>query len=48
MPTYIARRILFSIPILFGITLLLFAFVALAPGDPVDAYLRLIRDANRG
>ena len=40
MPTYIARRILFSIPILFGITLLLFAFVALAPGDPVDAYLR--------
>ena len=40
MPTYIARRILFSIPILFGITLLLFAFVALAPGDPVDANLR--------
>jgi peptide/nickel transport system permease protein len=38
--TYIARRLLIAIPILFGITLLVFAFVALAPGDPVDAYLR--------
>ena len=40
MATYIARRILIAIPILFGITLLLFVFVALTPGDPVDAYLR--------
>src|SRR5215831_15301863 len=40
MTTYIARRVLISIPILFGITVLVFAFVALAPGDPVDAYLR--------
>jgi peptide/nickel transport system permease protein len=40
MATYIVRRLLIAIPILFGITLLLFAFVALAPGDPVDAYLR--------
>jgi peptide/nickel transport system permease protein len=40
LTTYIARRVLISIPILFGITLLVFAFVALAPGDPVDAYLR--------
>jgi peptide/nickel transport system permease protein len=38
--TYIARRLLIAIPILFGITLLVFTFVALAPGDPVDAYLR--------
>jgi peptide/nickel transport system permease protein len=38
--TYIARRLLIAIPILFGITVLVFTFVALAPGDPVDAYLR--------
>src|SRR5207245_11273657 len=40
MTTYVARRVLIAIPILFGITLLVFAFVALTPGDPVDAYLR--------
>src|SRR5260370_34375334 len=40
MTTYVARRFLIAIPILFGITLLVFAFVALAPGAPVDAYLR--------
>jgi peptide/nickel transport system permease protein len=38
--TYIARRLLIAIPILFGITVLVFTFVALTPGDPVDAYLR--------
>ncbi|MBV9354052.1 MAG: ABC transporter permease, partial [Chloroflexi bacterium] len=31
---------LVAIPILFGITVLVFVFVALTPGDPVDAYLR--------
>src|SRR5215471_5515132 len=40
MTTYIARRVLIAIPILFGITVLVFTFVALTPGDPVDAYLR--------
>src|SRR5215471_8601485 len=40
MTTYIARRLLIAIPILFGITVLVFTFVALTPGDPVDAYLR--------
>jgi peptide/nickel transport system permease protein len=40
LTTYIARRLLIAIPILFGITVLVFTFVALAPGDPVDAYLR--------
>lgn len=40
MTTYITRRALIAIPILFGITVLVFGFVALAPGDPVDAYLR--------
>jgi peptide/nickel transport system permease protein len=47
MATYIARRLLVSIPILFGITVLLFAFVALTPGDPVDAYLRPEMAANQ-
>jgi peptide/nickel transport system permease protein len=32
---WIARRILISIPVLLGITVLSFAFVRLAPGDPV-------------
>jgi peptide/nickel transport system permease protein len=40
MGTYIVRRLLIAIPVLFGITLLIFVFVALSPGDPVDAYLR--------
>jgi peptide/nickel transport system permease protein len=40
MATYILRRLLIAIPILFGITILIFLFVALAPGDAVDAYLR--------
>jgi peptide/nickel transport system permease protein len=40
MATYIVRRLLIAIPILIGITILIFLFVALAPGDPVDAYLR--------
>ena len=40
MTAYIARRALIAIPILFGITVLVFTFVAVAPGDPVDAYLR--------
>ena len=40
MATYILRRLLIAIPILLGITILIFLFVALAPGDAVDAYLR--------
>lgn len=34
MTKYIIRRILISIPTLFGITLVIFAIVSLAPGDP--------------
>jgi peptide/nickel transport system permease protein len=37
---YILRRLLINIPVLFGITILVFTFVQLAPGDPVSAYLR--------
>jgi peptide/nickel transport system permease protein len=40
MLTYIARRLLVGIPILLGISVLVFFFVALAPGDPLTAYLR--------
>src|SRR6478736_4130079 len=47
MATYIIRRILISIPILLGITMLIFLFVALAPGDAVDAYLRPEQAGNQ-
>ncbi len=40
MGAYITRRILLAIPVFFGITILVFVFVALAPGDPVSAYIR--------
>ncbi|MCY7966662.1 ABC transporter permease [Bacillus haynesii] len=36
MVTYIIRRTLMSIPILFGITILSFAIMKAAPGDPVS------------
>jgi len=34
MTTYILRRLLINIPVLLGITVLVFLFLALAPGDP--------------
>ncbi|MEZ4500095.1 MAG: ABC transporter permease [Thermomicrobiales bacterium] len=37
MGRYILRRILISIPVLFGITLVTYVIVSLAPGDPVSA-----------
>jgi len=40
MGTYIVRRLLIAIPILLGITILVFLFLALAPGDPVSAFIR--------
>lgn len=40
MGAYVARRLLISIPVLIGITIIVFLFVALAPGDPVDALIR--------
>ena len=40
MAAYIIRRLLIAAPILLGITILIFLFVALAPGDAVDAYIR--------
>jgi peptide/nickel transport system permease protein len=40
MTTYIVRRALVAIPILLGITILVFFFLTLAPGDPVSAFIR--------
>lgn len=40
MGSYIVRRILIAIPVFFGITILVFIFVALAPGDATTAYAR--------
>lgn len=40
MGSYIVRRILIAIPVFFGITVLVFAFVAAAPGDATTAYAR--------
>ena len=37
MPRYIGRRLLQTIPVFFGATLLIFAMVYLMPGDPVAA-----------
>jgi peptide/nickel transport system permease protein len=47
MATYIVRRLLIAVPILLGITVLIFLFVALAPGDAVDAYLRPEQAGNQ-
>ncbi len=40
MTAYIVRRLLIAIPVFFGITMLVFIFVALAPGDAASAYVR--------
>jgi peptide/nickel transport system permease protein len=39
MLTYIIRRIILSIPILFGVALISFLLVYLAPGDPLGRFL---------
>jgi peptide/nickel transport system permease protein len=38
MATYVLRRILQAIPILFGVALVSFAIVQLAPGSPIDRF----------
>src|SRR4051812_17457575 len=37
--TYMARRALMIIPLLLGLTIVMFALVHLAPGDPVRAFI---------
>jgi peptide/nickel transport system permease protein len=39
MANYVLRRLLISIPVLLGITLLTFVAYNLAPGDPIDAMI---------
>jgi peptide/nickel transport system permease protein len=39
MAKYIVRRLLGTIPVLFGLSIILFAFVHLLPGDPATAIL---------
>ena len=36
MPKYLVRRLLILVPVLFGISLVLFTVLALAPGDPFE------------
>jgi peptide/nickel transport system permease protein len=38
MVTYIIRRLIQSVPIMLGISLLIFLIVQLAPGDPIDRF----------
>jgi peptide/nickel transport system permease protein len=38
MATYVLRRIIQSIPILFGVSILIFLIVQLAPGSPIDRF----------
>ena len=40
MTTFIIRRILISIPVFIGITLLVFTFIAIAPGNVADGLIR--------
>ena len=40
MATFVLRRLLIALPILFGITILVFLFLVLAPGDPISAFIR--------
>ncbi|MEQ8401394.1 MAG: ABC transporter permease [Roseitalea porphyridii] len=39
MIAYIAKRLLAAIPVLFGLTIIVFAIMALIPGDPAQAIL---------
>ena len=40
MGAYIVRRLLIAVPVFFGITVLVFVFVALTPGDAASVYSR--------
>jgi len=39
MGRYIVRRLLAAIPVLFGLSVILFAFIHLIPGDPASVIL---------
>ena len=44
MTTYILRRLLINIPVLLGITVLVFLFIALAPGESGGFFTRVVDD----
>lgn len=48
MGRYILRRLLISVPVLFGITLVTYVIVSLAPGDPVSALVNPEQIAELG
>ena len=48
MAAYIVRRLLFMIPTLFGIMVLNFVIIHVAPGGPVEQLLAEIGEADAG
>src|ERR1041384_4740847 len=48
MGTYLLRRLAISVPILLGITLVVYVIISLAPGDPVDAMISPEMAASMG
>ena len=48
MITYIIRRLLLMIPTFFGITLVAFIIINLAPGSPIEQKLQAMRFGNQG
>lgn len=48
MGRYLLRRVMISIPVLLGITVIMYVIVNLAPGDPVTALMNPEQMANMG
>ena len=48
MHSYIAKRLLISLPVLLGVTLLAFLFINMAPGDPVLAFIDPLQRGSLG
>ena len=48
MTAYIARRILFKIPTIFGIMLVSFVVVQFAPGGPVERVIAQLSGSDTG
>jgi peptide/nickel transport system permease protein len=46
MPLYILRRLLMMVPLMFGITLITFVVIHLAPGSPVDVQMEMSLKAS--
>src|SRR5436189_6474214 len=48
MGKYLLRRLAISVPVLLGITLVVYVIISLAPGDPVDAMINPEMAASMG